>query len=125
MKKDLIEYKGYLAELSFDIEDDIIVGKVINTADFISFHGITLIEAKKAFHDVLDSYLDACECNEIEPSRPYSGKFNLRIAPALHRALTVEAHKANKSLNEYTEWLIAQKLSSHLENPVVGYYEKC
>ncbi len=114
MKKDLIQYKGYLAELSFDLEDNIIVGKVVNTPDSISFHGVTLIEAEKAFHEVLDSYLDACECNKIEPSHPYSGRLGLRIDPALHKALNVAAYKANKTVKGYIEELLTQKLSNNL-----------
>ena len=77
MNKNLIYYKNYIAELSLNLEEDIIVGKVINTADIISFHGKTLIEAKKAFHDVLDTYLKTSEDLGIEPSKPCSGKFNL------------------------------------------------
>lgn len=76
-----ILYKGYIAELTLDVAEDIIVGRVINTADIISFHGKTLEEAKEAFHNVLDIYLEAAEKEGIEPNKPYLGKFNLRISP--------------------------------------------
>ncbi|MSO14673.1 hypothetical protein h2es_1464 [Rickettsiales endosymbiont of Trichoplax sp. H2] len=38
MKKYILYYKGYAAELCLDTQDKIIVGQVINTADIISFH---------------------------------------------------------------------------------------
>lgn len=97
----IIEYKNYLAELVLDTEDDIIVGRVINTADVISFHGNTVEEAKTAFHDVIDTYLAACKEEKIEPSQPCSGKFSLRVNPLLHRKLRDNARLVNMSLNEY------------------------
>ncbi|MBS0358799.1 MAG: type II toxin-antitoxin system HicB family antitoxin [Proteobacteria bacterium] len=60
-----MEYKNYLAELTLDIEDNIIVGRVINTAGIISFHGETVREAKAAFHNVLDIYLTTCKEENI------------------------------------------------------------
>ncbi len=110
MSKNIIIYKGYIAELTLDFDDDIIVGKVINTADIISFHGKTLEKTKEAFHDVLDTYLETAEKEGIEPSKPYSGKFNLRISPMLHRRLSILARMNNKSLNECVEELISKGL---------------
>jgi predicted HicB family RNase H-like nuclease len=110
MNSTLIEYKGYLAELELDIDDNIIVGRVINTAEIISFHGQTIDEAKQSFHDVLDSYLKTCDEESIEPSRPYSGKFNLRINPILHKEISNCAAQERKSLNEK----IVEILSNYL-----------
>lgn len=56
----ILEYRGYVAELSLDTEDEIIIGRVINAADIISFHGETVEKAKKAFYEVLDTYLETC-----------------------------------------------------------------
>jgi predicted HicB family RNase H-like nuclease len=106
MTKDMIVYKDYIAQLSFDIEENIIIGKVINTSDIISFHGKTLEEVKQAFHDVLDAYLEAAAREGINPSKIYSGKFNLRINPDLHRKLAISAKEHKKSLNEFTEEMI-------------------
>ena len=99
MKKNVLAYKGYLAELQLDIDDDIIIGKIIGTSDIISFHGKTIKEAEIAFKNVLDSYLEICKEKNIKPSKPYSGRFNLRIKPELHRNLSIEAIKSNMSLN--------------------------
>ena len=106
MNKNFIHYKNYIAELTLDLEEDIITGRVINTADIISFHGKTLIEAKNAFHEVLDSYLETSRELGIEPAKPCSGKFNLRISPELHRKLNNIAKTKNKSLNDCTQELI-------------------
>lgn len=110
MKKDILEYKEYIAELHLDVQDKIIIGQVINTKDIISFHGNTIKEAEQAFHNVLDTYIDSCKQEKISPSRSYSGKFNLRIPTKLHRDLSISATKSNMSLNEYTENLIIKGL---------------
>jgi predicted HicB family RNase H-like nuclease len=107
----IIEYKNYLAELTLDTEDNIIVGRVINTSDIISFHGKTVLEAKNAFHDVLDTYLAACKEEAIEPAAPCSGKFSLRLTPNLHRKLRDYAKLKNKSLNELIISLLERDLS--------------
>lgn len=48
---------------------------------------------------------DLREANEPTPdpisSRPYSGKFNLRLGEHLHRRLAMEAAEAQLSLNQY------------------------
>lgn len=106
----LIEYKNYLAELNLDTDDNIIVGRVINTTEIISFHGKTIREAKKAFHDVLDTYLITCEEEDIEPSLPTSGKFSLRVDPKLHGKLRDHAKMADKSLNEFIVGILKQKI---------------
>lgn len=111
--KNVIEYKGYFAELSLDIDDDIIVGRVINTADIISFHGDTIEEAKLAFHDVLDTYVESCEQEGIEPARPYSGKFNLRTTPELHKELSKQAKQKGMSLNEFVTSLLERTIHNH------------
>ena len=116
-RDNVIIYKGYIAQLTLDIEDDIIVGRVINTAEIISFHGKTLKEAKQAFHNVLDTYLAVAEKDGIEPTKPYSGRFNLRISPVTHRRLTLLARKRRKSLNECTEELIIKGLQDFETRP--------
>ena len=108
----IIEYKGYLAEMNLDIEDDIIVGRVINTADIISFHGKTVEEAKLAFHDVLDSYLSACQEEDIEPSLPCSGRFSLRVSPVLHKKLRHYAKMKHQSLNDFIVGLLEKDIEN-------------
>jgi len=98
--KNTISYKGYIAELNLDTDDNIIVGRVINTADLISFHGASVEEAKNAYYNVLDTYLETCQKENINPSLPTSGKFSLRIAPELHRQLRDRASLERSSINE-------------------------
>ena len=49
----MVAYKGYMAKIEPDLDDGILVGRVINTRDIIGFHGETIAEAVKSFHSVV------------------------------------------------------------------------
>lgn len=112
MRNNVLEYKKYIAQLNFDLEDGIIIGKVTNTKDIISFHASNLSDIKQVFKDIIDTYLKTCKEEGIEASKPYSGKFNLRITPDLHRELSIEAAQEGVSLNDLTEQLLKSSLSN-------------
>ena len=99
-----------MALTEFPWDDNIIVGRVINTADTISFHGKTLEEAKLAYYDVLDTYLFTCQQENIEPSLPCSGRFSLRVSPVLHKNLRYYAKLKHQSLNDFIVGLLEQDL---------------
>lgn len=96
-----ISYKGYIAKIEPDLDDSVLVGRVINTRDIIGFHGQTIPEAIKSFHAVIDEYLEDCQQRAIDPNKPYSGKFNLRLPPDLHSEIASAAAKVGKSLNQW------------------------
>lgn len=95
-----VTYKNYIAHIEPDLEDGILVGRVINTRDIIGFHGNTIAEALDSFHAVIDEYLEDCKARNISPNKPYSGRFNLRLPPSLHGEMAA-AMKTVKSLNQW------------------------
>ena len=103
-----MKYKVYEGAVVFDDEAGIFHGEVLNTRDVITFQGTSVDELKKAFEDSVDDYLAFCEQRGEEPEKPFSGNLVIRINPALHRELSIEAKKTGKSLNN----LIEQKLSN-------------
>ncbi len=52
-------YKGYTASMVFDAEDKIVVGRVLEIDDIISFHGESVSEFEANFHAAIDDYLAA------------------------------------------------------------------
>ncbi|WP_319423226.1 type II toxin-antitoxin system HicB family antitoxin [Pleurocapsa sp. FMAR1] len=58
---------------------------------------------KQSFEAVIDEYLEDCKKEGKEPDKPFSGQFNLRITPELHRQITLKAKKQNVSLNTFVE----------------------
>ena len=94
-------YKGYTAKIEFDPDDDILFGNILGIRDTVGFHGETVNELKKAFHEAVDFYLESCEKAGREPNKPFSGKFILRMSPKLHHKLYLKANRSGKSLNKW------------------------
>ena len=97
----MLNYKGYIGHVEFDDEHEIFTGEVINTKDVITFQADTAHGLKKAFIDSVEDYLDFCRERNESPEKPFSGKFNLRIPPDLHKEAYVAAKHAGLSLNSW------------------------
>lgn len=95
----MMKYKGYTGVLEIDEEAGILFGEVIGLRDVITFQGETVEEARASFHESIDFYLKICAKQGKPPEKPFSGKFLVRIAPELHRALVTEASSRGVSLN--------------------------
>jgi predicted HicB family RNase H-like nuclease len=106
----MMTYKGYIGHVKFDDKADIFHGEVINTRDAITFQGSTVSGLKKAFHGSVDNYLALCKKHNGEPDRPFSGKFNLRIDPELHKKVYIAARKDNLSLNQWIDGAIRHRI---------------
>ncbi len=57
--RNTMDYKGYRASMVCDAEDNIIVGRVLDIDDIISFHGESVSEFELNFHAAVDDYLAA------------------------------------------------------------------
>jgi predicted HicB family RNase H-like nuclease len=96
-----MNYKGYIGHVEFDEEHEMFVGEVINTKDVITFQSDTAHGLKEEFINSVGDYLDFCEERNESPEKPFSGKFNLRIPPELHREIYVAARHSGMSLNTW------------------------
>ena len=99
----VMTHNGYTASMTFDADDKIIVGRVLDVDDIISFHGESVAEFEAAFHAAVDGYIAACEQWASAPERPASGKMMLRIAPTVHAAALKAAARSGVSLNKWAE----------------------
>ncbi len=97
----MMEYKGYVAKVEFDDEDDLFHGEVINLRDVITFQGQAVDELRQAFRESVEDYLVFCAERGEQPEKPYSGKFSVRIDPGLHQKITIQARMTSKSLNRW------------------------
>lgn len=107
----MMEYKGYIGVVEFDDKAQIFHGDVINTRDVITFQGTSVEEIQKAFHESIDDYIEWCEKDGVNPEKPYSGKFNLRLSPELHKEVAVTAKKLKLSINSFVEKAIQDELN--------------
>ncbi|MDR2177054.1 MAG: type II toxin-antitoxin system HicB family antitoxin [Treponema sp.] len=108
----MMEYKGYLGTVEYDAESKLFHGDIINTRDVITFQGTTAAEIEKAFKDSVDDYLAWCKEEGVEPEKPYSGKFNLRLSPELHKEVAIKARKLKISINSFVEKAIIDEIAA-------------
>lgn len=108
-----MEYKGFIGSVSFDSEADTFFGKVINLPkDGITFEGASVQELKKAFYESVEDYLAWCKQEGQEPEKPYSGRFVVRLPPALHAEAVNEATREGISLNTLIKKALKDKLTT-------------
>jgi predicted HicB family RNase H-like nuclease len=65
-----MSYKGYMTSMVYDTEDKIIVGRVQDVDDIISFHGQSAAEFESNFNLAIDDYLAAAEELGSAPEKP-------------------------------------------------------
>lgn len=107
----MMEYKGYIGEVNFDSEAHIFHGEIINTRDVITFQGKTVDELEIAFQESIDDYIGWCLEEGVSPEKPYSGKFNLRLSPELHKEVAITAKKMKISINKFVEKAVVDELT--------------
>ena len=106
-----MEYKGYVGMVEYDSEAKLFYGDILNTRDVITFQGTSVLEIEEAFKGSIDDYITWCKSEGVEPEKPYSGKFNLRVSPELHKRIAITAKKMNVSINSFVEKAITDELA--------------
>jgi predicted HicB family RNase H-like nuclease len=96
-----MEYKGYKARVEFDDEANLFHGQVLGIRDVVTFQGTSVAELCKEFEASVADYLEWCAERGEEPDKPFSGKFVVRLAPKLHKAIAIAAELEGKSLNAW------------------------
>ena len=103
---DLLRYKGYSARPEYSAEDRIFYGKILGISDLIDFQSENAKSLEEEFHKAVDDYLAFCEEIGKQPQKEYSGLFNVRISPELHREASVYAQAEGVTLNKVVEQAI-------------------
>jgi len=111
----VMEYKGYYSSPKYSAEDNVFWGKLEGISDSISFEGTTVNELQTAFIEAVDDYIYTCEQNGMIPKTPFKGRFEINIAPAVHRQIVNFAANKDVSLNQVVETALKGYLAS------VGY----
>ena len=108
----MIRYKGYTGVVEYDDSLEFFAGHVVDLRDGIYFEGRSVGELKASMQRAVDAYLESCAEDGVEPARPYSGRFVVRIEAGLHRALATAAASENLSLNSYVEERLREMVQS-------------
>ena len=97
----ILTYKGYQGSFEYDPEADIFHGDVLHINDVITFQGRSIDELKAALAESVEIYLEYCKKKNRVPEKPFSGTFNVRIAPEIHQQIAMRAAHDGVSLNKW------------------------
>ena len=109
---DLLRYKGYSARPEYSAEDRTFYGKILGISDLVDFQSENAKDLETEFHKAVDDYLEFCEEIGKQPQKEYSGLFNVRISPELHREVSVFAQAEGVTLNKAVEQAIRAMVHS-------------
>ena len=115
MNDKTFNYKGFYGSIDFDVEASLLYGKILHVRDLVNYEGDSLSQLRVAFEEAVDDYLETCVSLGKSPDKPYTGSFNIRIGPDLHRGLAIFAGNHDKSLNLVVTEAIRAKLNPKVD----------
>ncbi len=95
------EYKGYIGSAEVDVDDHVLVGRLLFIRDVITYSATDVSGLEAAFREAVDDYLLTCEQEGTPPEVPCKGSFNVRVGPARHRVLALTAKRQGVGLNDF------------------------
>lgn len=108
---DYLEYKGYKGSVEYSKEDNCLFGKVQGMSKaLILYEGQTLDELRQDFEAGVDSYLEGCKADGVEPAKPYSGRLNLRMSSELHSRVAAFVAASGTTINDFINKAIENEL---------------
>ncbi len=107
----IMEIKGYKAKIEYDPDLDQFRGEILGLNGSADFYGKTPASLRKEFKNSLKVFLEVCEEEGINPTKDYSGKFNLRIPSELHREIAARATASDKSINQFVSEILKRSVT--------------
>lgn len=110
----MMKHKGYLGSVEFDLDQQLLHGKIEAVNDLVTYEAKDIAGLKAAFEESVDDYLATCEEQGKSPDKPMNGSFNIRIGEELHKKAYLRSLEKGCSIND----LIKQSLAYYLEDNV-------
>jgi predicted HicB family RNase H-like nuclease len=106
----IMEVEGYKAKIEYDPELDQFRGEILGLNGSADFYGKSPASLRREFKNSLKVFLEVCEEKGIEPTKEYSGRFNLRIPRRLHKEIAARATAENKSINQWVSEILKRSV---------------
>lgn len=103
MSKNIMKFGNHQAVICFDPDIEMFRGEFVNLNGGADFYASTVDGLRAEGQASLDIFLDECQKAGIDPVKPFSGKFLVRVDPQLHAAASLVAAAEGKSLNQLAE----------------------
>ena len=104
--KNILRYREYVGSIEINEHEGFLYGRVLGIQEKITYRAERADDLVKLFRMEIDAYLDRCVQENTAPEIPYKGSFNVRISPALHRALAIHAVQTGLNLNRLVEHIL-------------------
>ena len=108
-----LKYKGFLGSVEVNFDDNFLYGKLLFIDDLVTYEAETAARLKQEFEAAVDAYLETCSEIGKEPNKPFSGTFNIRIGPELHKKAATYAASNARNLND----VIKSAIEQYVDNP--------
>lgn len=108
MASDCMQYQGYSGSVEVSFDDGCLHGRILFIDDLITYEGDTPPELLSNFEGAVDRYIADCQETGRPANKPYSGTFNVRIGPELHKQAAQSAFQAGVKLNEFVTNAVRQ-----------------
>lgn len=112
--KNIMNINGYDAVINYDPEIEMFRGEFINLNGGADFYAADIKGLQEEGATSLKVFLKMCKEDGVSPKKNYSGKFNVRISPALHEHLVIKASATGKSINQIVVESLSHNVGSEL-----------
>lgn len=112
MNSNILRYRGYYTKIEYSAESKVLYGKIEGINDEITLESYSAEKIVEEFHTAVDDYIHICTALGEEPEKAYSGMFNVRINPELHKRMATSAIKHGITLNKSVSFAIEEYLAN-------------
>ncbi len=110
-KTNVLSYKGYYGSVEFNLDENYLFGSLIGLeSGAMTYEGNTLDELRAHFEDTVDMYLEHCEECGVEPKKPFTGLFSIRLNPSLHQLVAIKAREQGITVNRFIKQAVEHEL---------------
>ena len=117
MSDKILSHRNYSGSIEVSLDDGCLHGEILFINDLVSYESETVGGLQTAFEEAVDLYLDKCRRDGLEPDKPCSGTFNVRLSPELHRHASVAAARKGQSLNDFVKDCVSKGVSDGGNGP--------
>tara|TARA_Y100000296_G_scaffold52547_1_gene60153 strand:- start:821 stop:1270 length:450 start_codon:yes stop_codon:yes gene_type:complete len=128
MDNDVMTHRGYQGTVVVDLKSKVIHGRILHINDLVTYEADNVEGIEREFQEAVDDYLEFCAENDLEPNKPLSGVFQVRIGRELHMAVVKTAALEKKGLNEFVREALDCHINgrhqeiNHYHPPVEGLF---
>ncbi len=107
---DTLKYKDFVGVVGYSAEDEVFHGKIEGIDGLVTFESENSKDLKKAFEEAVDDYVIFCNEKGINPYKSFTGTFNVRVKPELHKKAYQRALLRGVSLNQVVSDALSHEL---------------